>query len=1693
MVAVNEVGTSNGAGDRPWPLVVDRYRLGKRLGLGASSEVFAAEDLADHTACAVKLFPAGLEPAAIARLLDEFGRLSDLGHRSIVRVRDAGRIAEGALAGRLFLVTDHLSGPDLSAHLAAAHGEDRFRRFAAAAEDLADAVAYLHGRGLVHGDISPGNVRCDREGRPVLIDFGLSERLVPLPGTPDSSGTVAAGASGTLGFIAPEALVGERGPAADLFSLGATLYAAWTGVPPFGVGMEAVRRLMEGQPPAASSLCPGLPGEWDALLGRLMAVATEERPASARGLLREIRRILPDNVTPVDLELSVPHPAGDPLAGLMVGRANEEQALWALVERLAEGNTPTAVVTVSGPSGSGRRTLIRRVLRDVRLALLSQTLPAFTVDERGLAALQADLPARPAEPAPSWDEPSHSLQARTVALVDTLEGRARERPLCLVLGLGREEELVAEAVARGSPGGRLLVIVPTERALRSAGAVNLQLGPLGAESIRTLAGHAAGTEPASQAVEQIVRASGGLAASAALLVRRWVQQVREGRPEAFRVDDNDADFGRLLDANLAGLSRNARGWLTALVFARSPKSAADLVERGQLDAAAATVEARIAGWLDGSESRLPTESHVAAAFRAVKRDKTLHPLVRRAIDSLAESDPRRAEAHLMLGEPEQATACFRAAARAAGESGRFAEVARFAMRAHAVDPEAGTPAEHIDWATALGLVGQYDDALAVLDASARDGVVQLKVELAERRAWLLGRRGDPVAARRVLETALNEFGLPGELRASQVLRLRARLARLLVSCGLYSEALRAAEPALADTSDAGVFAREAAALALTYAGRLSEAGSLVTALEKTAESSADRTLAARLPALRGLYWQLTGQPVPAAQAYREAARRCDELHDIHGQAAAVFNLGCVLADTGQFGEALDAFRRALRDLGRLGIATDVALALFNTGLLFLQLGDLEAAGRTARRLRDEAGAAKAEAFLAYASSLDADIARRQGMPRTALPLYLAAEEAFARAGNQPMAETSALARAETLAEAGQPAEALIAWDRIRSSKASPVVSSGGTASSDDEMLALARARIVLALPRDNAESDATLGRHISALADAALAQGRKPTAWRAAWLASRLLGRIGDPRALHEQTRAAHVFEEIKMNTPTQYRSGIEQDPEAPSVNLVASDARTTTALLVERAARAEERLRRLQRINKRLNSDLRLARVLETVIDTAIEMTDAERGFLLLKDGSGELVVKVARNIDQTTLDAPDFVLSRSIAKQAAETGQPVVTVDAAGDRRFREAASVSDLHLRSVLAVPLSVKGNVVGTIYVDHRLRKGVFDDQAQAMVMDFAEQGAIAIENARLVSELRRRENQVQALNRRLEHELRVQEQALQGVREELKESRQVAALRYDYRQLVGQTPRMLDLFHLLDRVTDTALPVVIEGESGTGKELVARAIHFNGPRRDRPFVSENCAAIPETLLESALFGHVKGAYTGADREARGLFAVADGGTLFLDEVADMSPAMQGKLLRVLQDGEFHRVGSERPQKVDVRVLVATNKDLERLVEQGKFRQDLFFRVSVVRLVLPPLRDRSEDIPLLVQHFMQKAAAASGTAAKSVDASALAKLCCYRWPGNVRELENEITRAAAFSGPVVTVADLSPQVRAGSDASATFADERDGMRLRPRVERLERNLIRETMTKCDGNQTKAAKSLGLSRYGLQKKLRRYRIAT
>ncbi len=1672
-MSVNQVVNTGRGAARDEPSI-GRYRQIRRLSGGGFGEVYLVEDPSKRRRYALKLLPLH---TASRGLRAEFARLTELSHPTIVRVIDAGVLTAGDLAGRAFLVMDYVAGRTLSESLAFVLPGERFGRFASAAEALVDALAYLHGRGIVHGDISPANIRCDETGRPVLIDFGLARHLSP----PGEAGSL--GVSGTLGFLAPEALLGESGPAGDLFALGAALYDAWTGTPPFGLGMESVRQIWQSPPVTPSSLHSGLPPAWDRLLLGLMAPAAEDRPASAREVLQEIRRELPDRTHAVESDLGVPFPAGDPLAGVVVGRTDEQAKVRRHLAELADGSSAASVLCIVGAPGSGRRTLVRRALREARLAILSQTLEVFDIEEGECTDIFSRSETSPLSGWTLLQESTSHVRASLARVAGELEARALVRPLCLALAGSPEDEALARAVAGNMPSGRLLVLLPCEREIERPGCVSVRLSPLSRGSIAELARRGAGCDPPPEILDEIAVGSAGLAGASAILVRGWIARLRGGKPPVGSLAEGDLDMARLLDASFASLSEATRVCVLTSALAPASEGVPEDTEGG----GGAEAEAQAAGWMLADSARIPSTAHLSAVWRALAGDADLQKIAQKLGDVLPEVDERKAEVLLAMGEKGRAAAGFWQATRAALARMAWSKVAQYGLRACAADAASGTPEDRLGLASALGILGRYDEALDLLAMCARPSTPAEVALLAERKAWLLGRRGDPEAARGILEDALSDLSADDEAG----LLLRSRLARVLVTSGRFDEALTVAEPAMAVRSRTALAARESAVLALAYSGRLEEARRILDALTADAREIQDSSLLARVAALDGLVAQLFGRPAQAATAYALAVREYEQIRDLHGAAAAAFNLGCSLAEIGNYAGSIEALERATRELGRLGAVTDHALAVFNVGQLFLQLGDLEAAARAAGSLAEEARASRVEAFDGYARLLAAQVQRKRGAQGDAIRGYQAAADVFSRLGMQAMAEVADLERAELLAQQAEILRAReILFHAEPSGRGAAREAGNASAVPRTEMLACTRARVDLADPASTGIERGALAESLLRSAVHAKDLGRLPMAWRLASLASQLFARERDERQQQALDIARTCFREVKMKTPAKYWPGLESDSEAKVIDLHASEGKSAAGL-VERAAVLEGRLRRLLRINKRLNSDLRLSRVLETIIDTVIELTDAERGFLLLKDTGGALVVKVARNIDQTTLEGTSSSLSRSIAKQAADSGEPVIAVDAAGDSRFSELLSVSDLHLRSVLAVPLAVKGQVVGTIYVDHRLRKGVFGDDELALVLDFAEQGAIAIENARVVSELRRREQQVQSLNRRLERELKAQEAALSNARVELKESRQAAALRYDYRQIVGQSPPMLDLFRLLDRVTDTSLPVIIEGESGTGKELVARAIHFHGPRKDHAFVSENCAAIPETLLESALFGHVRGAFTGADREARGLFAIANGGTLFLDEVAEMSPAMQGKLLRVLQDGEFHRVGGERAEKVDVRVLVATNKNLSDMVESGRFRKDLFYRLSVVRLHLPPLRERREDIPFLLRHFLEKAVPQTGGVVKNIEPAALAKLCRYSWPGNVRELENEIARAGAFAGANIGVSDLSPHIQTGQDPSETVRNEPDSLRIRQRVERLEKQLIREAMGHAQGNQTKAATLLGLSRFGLQKKLRRYNL--
>jgi len=522
-----------------------------------------------------------------------------------------------------------------------------------------------------------------------------------------------------------------------------------------------------------------------------------------------------------------------------------------------------------------------------------------------------------------------------------------------------------------------------------------------------------------------------------------------------------------------------------------------------------------------------------------------------------------------------------------------------------------------------------------------------------------------------------------------------------------------------------------------------------------------------------------------------------------------------------------------------------------------------------------------------------------------------------------------------------------------------------------------------------------------------------------------------------------------------------------------------------------QDRLQRLQRVVRALNSELHLQRMLEIVVDHLVELSGAERGFLVLVGPDGKPLSQVARNFEQEDVQSPEVAFSTSLVRKVVATGEPILTANAVEDARFSDNLSLNAIRARSVLVLPFRVRGSAIGALYVDNRLQKGAFAEAELPTLLSLADLAAAAIDRARLYEQVERHARELEELNRRLELRVEVQERELGDARDRL---RLVGEPGGSYPQIVGRSPAMRDVLRLLDKLVQTEEPVLITGESGTGKELIARAIHGKGPRAKRPFLSENCAALTDTLLESELFGHVRGAFTGADRDKKGLFELADQGTLFLDEVGDMSPDMQKKLLRTLQEGEVRPVGGKAVRKVDVRIVSASNKELDRLVRAGEFREDLYYRLKVLTIRLPPLRQRKEDVPALVEHFL-RLHAPRGRRPQRLAAGVMEALVAYEWPGNIRELENEVKRMIALGDEEITMDVLSDGVRRGPRGSALAgapggpaADGPVG-NLVELVEGIEKREITRALEQAAGNKTRASELLGISRFTLQRKLEKY----
>ncbi len=481
------------------------------------------------------------------------------------------------------------------------------------------------------------------------------------------------------------------------------------------------------------------------------------------------------------------------------------------------------------------------------------------------------------------------------------------------------------------------------------------------------------------------------------------------------------------------------------------------------------------------------------------------------------------------------------------------------------------------------------------------------------------------------------------------------------------------------------------------------------------------------------------------------------------------------------------------------------------------------------------------------------------------------------------------------------------------------------------------------------------------------------------------------------------------------------------------------------------DRLRLLYDVCRELTTEHNVKVLLDRILGNLLAVYSAERMLVAIKNDTPKgFVVDAVRHHNLEVDDAE--ALSRGIIRRVIETNEPVLSIDAQTDDRLNRYQSVIDYNIRSVLCVPVfHFNEGVMGALYVDHRGISNAFSEVDQTFLQAFANLVGVALVNARMYEQSEEKARYFQ----------------------------QEVERRYQLGDMVGQSDAMQRIYQLIETAAKSDIPVLVQGETGTGKELAARAIHYNSTRKDQRFLSQNCAALSPELLQSELFGHKKGAFTGAAGDHKGIFEAADGGTVLLDEIADAPPQLQRSLLRVLQEGEIRRVGETVDRTVDVRIIAATNRDLKKEVEKGSFREDLYYRLQGVQIDMPPLREHIEDVPLLAEHLLIRSKKEANKSIGGLTVGAIRTLTNHDWPGNVRELENKIQLAVALADEE---GDITP------DLFLEAVEQEFQGYLQDRMQEYEKRVIRNTLEKYEGNITHAARELGVTRVGLYKKIDR-----
>ena len=1593
-------------------LLEGRYELLRELGRGATGRVLLVADQAQQ---GVQRALKIVPPERAGALRWEFELLSHIAHPSVARVH-ALLSLDGAAPG-VFGEPGSLGlVTDFVQGTASQQAALPLRRDPSQLLPLCLRVAHAAASALaaIHAQgLVHGDVKPDNL---LCAADGRATTLIDLDlARPAGHSEEVAG---TPNFMAPEVWLGQRGAAGDLFALGVTLEQLLSPAeqsPPTQRDPAHYLAAAMGLSGARVELPPWVPRGLRELVAQLTQPSPEQRPDGARKVAARVAAIALEHGVELDRPL-VGAGADEAPTGAERALAVSVLPLAGRARALAELTAALeagGVVALQGPPGAGRSRLLREAVCALQAARIRAGRPVPALRQ------VAQLPER-------------ALRSEAILhLVDADQADLELAPA-----------LLRAAQVEGYP---LCLVLEGEGPFEASGR-EIKLGPLQSEELEPLLQRALGQagDPQPPAlVEAALEVSGGLPGRLCEVVSEAFRRDLDPRlPGTLR--EVGARLSRGFDlepagAELAGLLASAGGHLDWA-------SAAAALQGGEVGEVAAGLLAR--GLARGdSQHGLVLRPDVAAACRAQLSAGQLARLAERLLGQ-ALSGRGQAFVAAALGQGRRAAEAFRAEAQALRADGKPAAAVQLLTEALPLLPDSDAAVLCVPLADAQRALGRYGAASATLRPCTEPRAVLLRAELARLS-------GDATGAEQLaLEVQQASADQPEVAAGASALR-----ARLALDRGQLDEAMALAQEASGDGT-AALRAAEVVGLVTVQRGGFDEACSGLERALPAARSAGDLGAEARLTAVLAWAAQAQQQVAAARAHYSHAFELAEQAGEFHAAASFLVNVGSQQLDAGALGPAVASLREGARRLARLGRERDVARVLHNLGYAAHLMGEDELARSAASQALGAAERGADAAAVLAATLLSAETQLRAGGTQRARAALAQVEERLRAVG--PLDRVVFAARAAGLwAALGD----LAAAERsLGVADATELPQQGGLPEAECAM-----AHAELALVRGDTEAAqqaAARGQGLS------LRDGTFDARLRAGLLSARAARRAGLLDAgqqhlravrslLDEAARSLSPAERARLRAVDAYREALEAVP-APAAG---SEVRVD-----------EARFRRLTTLSKQLMAERRVGRLYDRILDAAIELSGAERGFLVVNDRDGQPRLRAGRGLDRRDLGSDPMSLSRSVVGRVIANGQPLSTVDALRDDRLEASKSVHTLALRSVLAVPLRRGDEVRGAIYVDDRVRPFAFGDQELALLTDLSELASIALESADTLRALRRANRRLSVMRTRLSQTVQAQALQIESLRRTIPQG--VTAVD----GVIATGAGMQQVLRMVARVAPAEVPVLLLGESGTGKELVARAVHDLSQRAQAPFVSENCGAIPEQLLESTLFGHVKGAFTSADRSRVGLFEAADGGTLFLDEIGEMSRGMQTRLLRVLQDGQVRPVGGERVRQVDVRVVAATHRDLEAMVAEGTFREDLYYRLAVVSVRIPPLRDRREDIAPLVAHFVAKHAPGREV---RIARDALALLSAYAFPGNVRQLENEVRRALLLAEDVVEPAHLSPALLAEGDE---VPDELD---FKAQVNRLERTLIRRALDASAGNQTKAAKALGLSRYGLQKMLKRLDI--